>query len=99
MAGRGSRHHYRLNRRRWARVRVQVFARDSYRCRACGRPGRLECDHVVPLWRDRDQDPYALEGLQTLCRGCHIEKSRAESHQPDPARDAWRALVRELARD
>ena len=99
MAGRGSRFHYGLNRRRWARVRVQVFKRDSYRCRSCGRPGRLECDHAVPLWRDRNQDPFALDGLQSLCRGCHIEKTVGENRKPDPARDAWRVLVCEIAGD
>ena len=97
MAGRGSRFHYRLNRRRWARVRRAVFDRDRYRCRACGRPGRLECDHVAPLWRDRDQDPFALDGLQTLCTPCHIRKTAGENRKPDPARDAWRAMVAELA--
>ena len=87
----------RLDRGRWARARVQVFARDGYRCRLCGNPGKLECDHVVPLWRDPDQDPYALDGLQTLCRGCHIEKSRTESRKPPTAEQvAWAALVAEI---
>ena len=90
-------HVARLDRARWARVRVQVFQRDLYRCRRCLKPGRLECDHVVPLHVDRDQDPYALAGLQTLCRSCHIEKSRSERIRPDPEREAWRALVAGLA--
>ena len=97
MAGRGSRFHYRLNRRRWARVRVQIFKRDGYRCRSCHLPGRLECDHRIPLWLDRDLDPYDPANLQTLCRTCHIEKTAGENRKPDPARDAWRAMVAELA--
>ena len=95
MAGRGSRHHAALNRKRWARVRLAVFRRDGYRCRKCGRPGRLECDHVIPL--RAGGDPWDLSNLQTLCRGCHIEKTAAESREADPAREAWRALVAELA--
>ena len=70
-----SRTHHRLNKQRWAAVRRAVFNRDGYRCKACSKAGRLECDHVVPLDRDPKQDPYAIDGLQALCRGCHIEKN------------------------
>ena len=87
--------HERLSGRRWARVRRAVFDRDGWRCRSCGRPGRLECDHVVPLHLDGAQ--WALANLQTLCRGCHIEKTRGELVRPDPERDAWRELVASLA--
>ena len=73
MAGRGSRHHRALSGKRWELVRLRVFARDGWRCRNCGRAGRLECDHVVPL-RDGG-DPWDKSNLQTLCRPCHIEKS------------------------
>ncbi len=37
-------HHLPINNRRWAALRRQVFKRDGFRCRECGRPGRLECD-------------------------------------------------------
>ena len=46
-----SRHHTRLHARRWAAARRQALDRDRYRCRSCGRAGRLECDHVIPLER------------------------------------------------
>ena len=63
----------------------------------CGRAGRLEADHVVPLNVDPDQDPYAAEGCQTLCRGCHVAKSGRENRRPlTPAESAWRELVEEL---
>ena len=91
----GSRHYAALDRRRWAAVRRAVFRRDGYRCRKCGRAGRLECDHVLPL--DNGGDPYDLANLQTLCRGCHVAKTAGENERPDPARDAWRALVAEIA--
>ena len=81
--------------RRWQAVRVAVFSRDLYRCRACGLPGRLECDHVVPL--RRGGDPWDMDNLQTLCRGCHVAKTRHESGRPDsPEAAAWRALRDEL---
>ena len=79
------------NPRRWATVRAFVFKRDGYRCRVCGRAGRLECDHVVPVFRSGDW--WAAEGLQALCRGCHIAKTLGERIAPDPERDKWKALV------
>ena len=74
-----SRHHVRLNGRRWAAARRATFRRDGYRCRTCGRAGRLEADHIVPLDQDPDQDPYDIDGFQTLCRSHHIEKTAAEN--------------------
>ena len=91
---RGSRHHRALSGKRWALLRLKVFARDNWRCRKCGRPGRLECDHVTPL--HKGGDPWDMANLQALCRSCHIQKTAAENTRPDPARDAWRAFVAEL---
>ena len=95
-----SRHHTPLVRtRRWQRVRSAVFERDGHRCRNCGKAGRLECDHVVPLAEDPDQDPYDPDGCQTLCRSCHIAKTAGENRrEPTPAERAWRELVDELIR-
>ena len=92
-----SRHHTHLNAHRWATVRQVVFRRDGWRCVECGRAGRLECDHVTPLQREPGQDPYDPNGLQTLCRSCHIEKTRQEnSRVPTLAESAWRELVAEM---
>ena len=92
-----SRNHVRLNWRRWARTRRAVFERDGWRCVRCGRAGRLECDHVVPLEADPGQDPYDPDGLQTLCGSCHIRKTAAENRRPlTPEELAWRGLVSEL---
>ena len=75
-AGSGvSRHHVKLNPRRWAAARRTVLERDGYRCVECGRAGRFEADHITPLQRGPGQDPYDLNGLQTLCRSCHIKKT------------------------
>ena len=92
-----SKHHTRLHARRWAAVRRFVFERDGWRCASCGRAGRLECDHVTPLEREPGQDPYDVSGLQTLCRACHIAKTRRENMRDlTPAELAWRKLVAEL---
>ena len=87
----GSRHHAQLNAKRWQRARRACFARDGYRCRDCQHAGRLEAHHITPL--DAGGAPYALDNLATLCRACHIQRHAPES---DPARDAWKNLVKEL---
>ena len=92
----GSRHFAKLDRKRWALLRLRIFEHDGWRCRKCGKAGRLECDHVVPL--DKGGAPYDPANLQSLCRGCHLEKTALDNgHGPDPARDAWRELVAEIA--
>ena len=89
-----SRNHTRLHARRWAAVRRFVFERDGWRCVECGRAGRLECDHAIPLSLNPGQDPYDVNGLQTLCRACHIKKTRAENQRELTAGEvAWRELV------
>ena len=92
-----SRSHLHLNTHRWAAVRRAVLERDGWRCVECGRAGRLECDHISPLQREPGQDPYDPNGLQSLCRRCHIEKTRQENRrEPTPAESAWRELVAEM---
>ena len=81
-----------INRNRWARLRRLVFDRDGYRCRTCGKAGRLECDHVKRI--EDGGAVYDMGNLQTLCVGCHILKSRAERMQPNPEGDGWRELVK-----
>ena len=48
----------------------------GWRCALCPRSAR-EVDHIVPL--DRGGEPWALNNLQPLCRGCHFEKTRREN--------------------
>ena len=92
-----SRHHLHLGAHRWAAVRRFVFERDGWRCVECGRAGRLECDHIVPMQREPGQNPWDINGLQTLCRSCHCLKTAAENRRPlTPAEAAWRALVAEM---
>ena len=83
---------WQLDRRRWAIVRRQALERDAYRCVKCGRPGRLEVDHKHPL--HLGGDPWRLDGLQTLCRGCHLAKTRRERGTlAPPGNDEWRERI------
>ena len=77
---------------RWGPIRRRILDRDGWRCRHCGRPGRLEVDHIRPLWKGGA--PYDGDNLQVLCRGCHIRKTRKESKRVlGPKATAWRRLV------
>ena len=86
-----------INKRRWTTVRLRVLDRDGWRCRKCGRAGRLEVDHITPL-ADGGQ-LYDMGNLQPLCRACHFAKTAGENTARNPAKPevaAWRELVMEL---
>ena len=89
-----SRNHTRMNTRRWQATRRAAFRRDGYRCRKCGRRGRLEAHHEPPL--TAGADPYDLDGILTYCRLCHIERHRPD--QMTQGRAEWRRFVLELMR-
>ena len=91
----GSRHFAKLDRKRWALLRLRIFERDGWRCVRCNKAGRLECDHIKPM--DAGGDPYEPSNLQSLCRECHLAKTGAERSPPDPEREAWQELVAEIA--
>ena len=67
------------NPRRWQAVRRAVFKRDGYRCRSCGKAGRLECDHVVAIFRGGDW--WAVENCQALCRGLPYSQDQNRTNQ------------------
>ena len=97
---------YPLNRKRWQAVRLRVLDRDGWRCQGilpngekCGRAGRLEVDHRKPLALQGSK--YGMANLQSLCRGCHIRKTRAEniSASSKPENERWRVLIEERLAD
>lgn len=80
----------------WKAVRYQAKCRDKWKCVQCGTRGRLEVDHITPL--RNGGLPFDLDNLQSLCGGCHSRKTRIEVGLADidPARAAWRSLVKEM---
>ena len=88
-----SRNHARLHAGKWAATRRVVLERDRWRCTACGKYGN-HVDHITPLQREPGQDPFDVNGLQVLCKPCHIQKTRAENRRPRTAAEqAWDDLV------
>lgn len=85
-----SRFHAAIGSRAWQVLRRQAIDRDGGRCTQCGRPGRLEVHHLVPL---KDGGENTQENLTTLCRSCHIS-----AHRPRPTSQevAWENLLQEM---
>ncbi|QFT62077.1 HNH endonuclease [Roseivivax sp. THAF30] len=85
---------------RWKALRMQALDRDGWACVECGTRRRLEIDHIESV-RDRPDLAYALSNLQALCGRCHARKTRIEvgMGQPNPAREAWKSLLRDMQRD
>ena len=90
---------YPLNRKRWAAVRLRVLVRDGWRCVLCSKAGRLEVDHRKPLALQGSK--YGMTNLQTLCRGCHIAKTRRENIRASskPENERWPVLNAERLAD
>ena len=82
---------------RWRALRLEAKRRDGWKCVECGARGRLEVDHVQPV-STRPDLALTLSNLRTLCRACHIAKTRAERGGPPPAaKAAWAGAVAELS--
>lgn len=84
----------------WQSVRFLAKRRDGFKCVSCGASGRLEVDHIKPL-RSHPELAFDLANLQTLCIRCHSAKTKVEvgfGAPVDPAREAWKSLVRELSK-
>ena len=56
--------------------RKQVFARDRYTCKCCGKKNGNGCEvtlnaHHIRNWRDNPDERYDISNGITLCDGCH----------------------------
>lgn len=57
------------------RERQGCLNRAKGRCERCGKPGKLEVDHIVPL---RDGGTNTRSNLQALCSTCHNAKTQED---------------------
>ena len=80
----------------WKAARLAAKRRDGWRCVRCRSRVGLEVDHIEP--RERRPDlALTLDNLQTLCRECHIDKTRADKGVTvSPQRQAWADAVNRL---
>lgn len=83
----------------WKAARLAAKRRDGWACVQCGAKGRIEVDHITAI-RDGGA-PFDLGNLQCLCPACHSRKTRIEVGlgREDPARDAWKNLLRDMQRN
>ena len=61
--------------RQYVEWRNAVLKRDDYRCKICGKRGRLQAHHII-YWRDTVDSKwlrYDVENGITLCTTCHLE--------------------------
>lgn len=74
-------------------ARQTVFDRDHGICVSCGtqhnRNGDWHADHITPVWAGGGEAP--LSNYQTLCKICHLEKTKKEAH----VRKQQRLLIKE----
>lgn len=58
------------------RIRHRALKNAAFRCESCLRPGRLECDHKIPLSKGGKN---TLDNVQMLCKTCHGIKTRGDN--------------------
>ena len=63
----------------------------NWRCRKCGKAGRLELDHVQPV--SKGGKWWAESNTQILCRQCHFLKTGSENRLNSAEIEAWEAIV------
>ena len=86
------------SRARWSKTRLRVLDRDGWMCVKCGKQAR-EVDHILPL--EQGGKIYNSPNLQSLCRGCHIEKTRGENQVKTTPIEVkkWRRFVDVMSRN
>jgi hypothetical protein len=60
---------------RWQQLRLRVFERDGWKCRACGETSKtLNAHH--PVYHPFSEGPwdYELDSIITLCSECHSDE-------------------------
>ena len=79
------------NRPRWNRLRLKMLDKANWRCRKCGKAGRMELDHIQPVAHGGKW--WTESNLMVLCRECHFLKTGAENRLNSAEREAWADIV------
>ena len=76
-----------MSDRRWRVLAWQLKRAADMLCQRCGRAGRLEAHHIVPL--SEGGAMYDPDNIEVLCRDCHINHHRHECPSTHPERKLW----------
>jgi len=75
---------YRLTSPEWKKRRKEVYARDQWLCRRCGKhcgAKEIQCHHVIPYRISQDD---STGNLVTLCLACHCAIERPhDKYRPE----------------
>ena len=89
-----SKHHAAIkNDPRWKAARAECLERDGYSCVMCGTGEEdleepLEADHILEA-NAYPELACEVDNLRTLCRPCHIERTRQGSAGVGITRTQW----------
>lgn len=78
------------------RLRFEIFSRDSFTCRYCGRQSDeviLHVDHVIPVCQGGTNDS---ENLVTSCADCNLGKSGKSIAQAAPSESDRLRIAQEM---
>lgn len=70
-------------------TRREALERDEKRCVSCGETDNLQVDHVTAV---AEEGNGSLENLQTLCGGCHLQKTLQEDNRLGASGRPWKRL-------
>ena len=80
----------------WRRLQRAALAAAGWRCARCGLAKRLHVHHKTPRSRGGTDDHSNLEVLCAGPSGCHAREHFDDKADRDPARAAWRSLLRKM---
>lgn len=80
-------------RYRISTLREAVFYRDGYRCRLCGKEGKILRVHHVGYWKDPPDHTDRMSGLVSICTDCHT----AANHKKGGKLWGWEPEIRPLS--
>lgn len=64
-------------------LRWEVWERDNFTCRHCGKRTNLTCDHIIPVAKGGQT---VKDNLQTLCKSCNSKKGVTDNPLHDEAK-------------